>query len=483
MNIVTNTRSKIVAFAIQELGLELTPGQADLITAFERGGFSAAVWQIGRRGLKSTTADILALYDATARDGLRRYLLPGEPKISAIIAPRIEGSVQHIARCARLARNSPTLSAMIVAETTEALSFSNLSEIRAYPCSARSLRGDAWSCAITDELGHYVTTEEGNAAGDRILDAAVPALAQFGDDGWLINISTPRWRQGAFFKQVERAKSGRYPFMHYHHATTAEMNPRISAAWLEQQRQADPDLFAREFLAEFQDGVSSYLTSEDVFACVRAGVKTLPPQEGMGYVAALDPGHLVDRFAMAVAHRGADGPVVIDGVWTWHRAGHAATLDAVRDVAKAYGRPRMTTDQHAAVPIREGLHDRGIKVEYRPWTNERKADAFAALKVGLNTRTVSLPDDHDLIEELHALEARPSPAGFTRIAAAPGGHDDRAIVVAAVVGMLSKAARNVNFDPNVLGAFTRHGRVPWLSSGPEYSGGATVPGAAPSKWR
>ena len=138
---------------------------------------------------------------------------------------------------------------------------------------------------------------------------------------------------------------------------------------------------------------------------------------------------------MGVGHRDGD-EVVIDAVQTWHRGGHEATLDQVAELAKAYGVRRLRTDQFCAVPVQEGLARRGLQGDYIPWTNEGKANAFSRLKVALNTRSVELPDDAALIEELLALETRPTPGGNVRIAAAGGGHDDRAIVVAAVVDAL-----------------------------------------------
>jgi hypothetical protein len=47
-----------------------------------------------------------------------------------------------------------------------------------------------------------------------------------------------------------------------------------------------------------------------------------------------------------------------------------------------------------------------------------------------------LPRDDGLIQELCNLEARPTVGGFTRIAAAGRGHDDRAVAVAATVAQL-----------------------------------------------
>lgn len=116
-------------------------------------------------------------------------------------------------------------------------------------------------------------------------------------------------------------------------------------------------------------------------------------------------------------------------------------MDAVAGLAKEYGVRRLRTDQASPVPIREALKQRGLHVEYLPWTNESKGSAFARLKVALNVGGLEIPDDRELVEELCSLEARPTPAGYTRIAAAGQGHDDRAIVVAALAAELAPLRR------------------------------------------
>lgn len=225
------------------------------------------------------------------------------------------------------------------------------------------------------------------------------------------------------------------------------MNPAISARWLEQKRIEDPDLFAREFEARWIDGASSYLPSAEVVAAVRHGVNRLAPLPDVRYVGSLDPGHQHHAFAMAVAHLEPEySRVIVDGVWSWRRAGHEASLDAVAEVAKAYGIAKVTSDQHAPVPIREGLEKRGLQMDYRPWDNSMKADAFSAVKIRLNTSALELPDDQALIAELCSLEARTTPSGLTRIAAAGSGSDDLAVALAAAVHQLAVPRRKVRTD-------------------------------------
>ena len=440
---------QIAAFASRELGLTLTPAQAEMVETFEAGGFSDAVWQCGRRGGKSLVADVLAVYDATMRDHLREgRLRASEPRTAAIIAQNLDKAQRHVSNCLGLIRHSKRLSRMVVEETTDRITFGNGSVIQAYPCSARSIRGDAWSSVILDELGHYVTSDEGPAAGDRVYEAARPALAQFAGAGWCVAISTPLWKKGRFWTLVQQATSGRYPEFHYRHLDTATMNPTISADWLENERKRDPDLYLREYAAQFIDGASAYLCGEDVLGCKReTGI--LPPVQGRNvYEASIDPAFARDNFALCVAHR-EDGCTVVDGVWTWKRAGFEAVLDELTAILGRYRVRKARTDQFSEAAIREGLQKRGIEAIYEPWTQESKAEAFGRLKAAINTRSIEIPNDAELIEELCGLEARPTPGGKYRIAAAGSGHDDRATVVASVVAAIDAPAPGLLiFSPN-----------------------------------
>jgi hypothetical protein len=410
-----------------------------MLTEFEQGGFSQAAWVCGRRGGKSLLADVLVCYDAVVRDELRAMLRPGELRVAAIVAPRLEQAQAHIGNCARLLEQNPRLNQLVVSRTETEITLANRSVIRAYPCSARTVRGDAWSSAALDEFAHFFDSTDGPACGDRVWQAVLPAVSQFGDRGWVLALSTPRWRQGAFYALTERATSGRFTHIHHAHHSTGEMNPRIKKSWLEERRREDPDLYGREFLAEFIDGASSYLSSSDVVGAVRGGVGILSPQAGIRYVGMLDPAFERDSFTLAVGHKTEDS-VVIDGCWAWTRKGYEATLDEVAGVANAYRLHRLQTDQYAARPIVEGLTRRGFGVDVVAWNNPNKAEAFARLKVCLSTGTLELPDDCALVEELCALEARPTEGGATKIAASSRGHDDRAVAVAGCVFQLKRAS-------------------------------------------
>jgi hypothetical protein len=411
-----------------------------MVSEFEAGGYSECIWKCGRRGGKSTLADVIALYDCIARDSLRAFLLPDEPRIAGIVAQNQERARRHISRCRAWVRRNPRLRKMLVRDETDELGFSNGSSLVAYPCSSRALRGDAWSCAVLDELAHFVDSTDGPAAASNIYEAVSPALAQFADAGWLVSISTPGWQSGKFFELVQQAASGQYPSMYYASKTSIEMNPRLSAAWLDKQRIKDPDLYRREYLAEFT-AAGAFLDSVDVLGCVRRGSGVLPPVMTSSYSASIDPAFAADNFSLGIAHVDQGGTVIVDGCWVWSRGGFESTLDQVVEVCERYRIGVVRTDQFSSQAILEGLARRGVGCRVAPWDNMSKWQAYSRLKAGLASRQVQLPDDEGLVSELLTLEARPTRSGQTYIGARSGAKDDRASVIAALMDSTAPATR------------------------------------------
>lgn len=108
-------------------------------------------------------------------------------------------------------------------------------------------------------------------------------------------------------------------------------------------------------------------------------------------------------------------------------------LDEIAALAREYRVAEVISDQYAVIPIADGLRRRGVTLKPQPLSNELKADIFGALKRGINTSRVELLDDPALVAELQHLQVRPTPSGKPHIAAAPGFHDDLAMVVATLV--------------------------------------------------
>ena len=96
----------------------------------------------------------------------------------------------------------------------------------------------------------------------------------------------------------------------------------------------------------------------------------------------------------------------------------------------------------------EGLAARGLSVSEKPWTNETKVDAVAAVRRCLYSGRLEIPPTRELISELVTLEQRPTPSGRPRIAAPGGSHDDYATALLALVNELEAPSR-----PGILGVY------------------------------
>ena len=422
----------LVQFAAEHLGLELWPGQVDVLQRWEASGRKRAVLRLGRRSGKDLMAAVAAIKNAVV-DDYSGALRPGEQRFILVVATREQQAREFVRVVRELLSGAPDpdLAALVDvgASTSDEVAFRTGVTLRAMPCSSRSTRGMAASLVIFNESAHMQTDSEGFAAFRSVWRALVPSTAQFGARGYVMTLSTPLWPSGWFHSLCTAGEID--PDLFHIHRATWTMNPSITRESLTAEFIADPDGAEREYGAEFVSGEGAFLDPVELHALKRQS-GTLPPVEGNVYKGAVDPAFSRDAFALGIAHIDRDGPLVVDGVWAWNRAGFERTLDEVVEVAARYRVRTLRTDQFSSQAVVEGLQRRHMSCEAVPWNVENKWQAFSRLKALVRTRCIELPADDALLAELTHLEARPLPSGATRIAAAGAGHDDRAVVVAAL---------------------------------------------------
>jgi hypothetical protein len=392
-------------------------------------------------------AVVAAVYNATVPD-YSPYLRPGETRFIIVVANRDKQAQEFIRMVREVLAGpnvDPDLLALVDFEacTLEQIVFRNNVVIRAVPCSSRSTRGLACSLIILDESGHFQTDSEGVGAGKEVYQALAPSVAQFGEFGYIMFTSTPKWRSGLFWEQFKAGSDGIDPGLLVIKRTTWEMNPTISREDLEPEFRVNPDWANTEYGADFSTAEGAFLDPKDILAALRDS-GTLSPNPDLRYKCAIDPAFQKDAFSMAVAHKEQER-VIFDGIWVWIRQGYENTLDQVAAIAKRYGVRSVRTDQFSSQSVLEGLNKRKIECDVVPWDNANKFEAFTRLKAGLATRQLSLPNDDLIVQELMNLEAKPTVTGLVRIAASAGNHDDRATVIAALMDMLES-----DFGPIVI---------------------------------
>lgn len=440
----------LVRFAKEHLGVELYPRQKKVLFRWAKSRKRKSVLALGRRSGKDVMAAVAAIYNAVIED-YSRFLRPGEERFIVAVATRVEQARELIRVIKELLENAPDpdLASLVDTEasTLDEVVFRTGVTVRAMPCSSRSSRGLPISLLILNEAAHMMTTEDGYAAGKEVYRALQPSTVQFGDKGYVMVMSSPKWCSGIFWELFSAGMSGAAQDTFVAQHATWEMNPTITRESLEADFQADPDSARAEYGAEFIEGAGAYLPAAQIVTCRKKGRRSIAAADDVWYVAAADPAFAAggDAFTFCIGHRvgrGDDATIVIDFLQSWRGRrsplNSDKVLDEIAELARPYRVRRVISDQYAVVPLSDGLKKRGLKLVPQPLHNELKADIFGTLKRLLNLEAIELLDDPALVSELTNLQIRPTPSGKPHIAAAAGHKDDRAMVVATVAHALFK---------------------------------------------
>lgn len=382
----------------------------------------------GRRAAKSHTTAGNAVYLATVGAelyGLLDKLSHGERGVIAVVAVDRAQAKVVLSYIRGLLESSPILAQMIQKQDSEAIHLTNRVSIEVGTNSHRSVRGRTLLAAILDECAFF--RDDTSATPDvEVYRALVPGLATTG--GMLIGISSPYSRKGLLFNQW-RKHYGKNTDTLVIQAATTDLNPTIDRRVIEEAQADDPEAAKAEWFGQFRSDVSAFLPLEVVEAAVRPNRLELPPIEGVTYSAFVDPaGGGADEFCVAIGHR-EDDRLIVDVV----RARKGTPADIVSEYAsllKDYRISRCQSDRYAGSWPKDEFKRHGITVEQ---SAKPKSELYLDALSTFNSGQVELPPDDRLIKQFANLERRTARGGRDSIDHAPGGHDDRANVVAGLM--------------------------------------------------
>lgn len=208
-----------------------------------------------RQSGKSTIASLLAVHTALASAGA----------LVLLISPSLRQSSELFRKCSSWLGMMKTPPAMIEDNKLSA-TFDNGSRIVSLPSSQSTIRGfSAVDLLIEDEAAHV---------DDDLYKAVRPMLAVSG--GRLILASTPWGQRGHFYDEW---RDGGDVWQRV--ALKATDNPRITPAFLEEERRALGDAWYRsEYLCEFTDTTNSVFRSEDVRNALSGDTAYIPVSFG-----------------------------------------------------------------------------------------------------------------------------------------------------------------------------------------------------------
>jgi phage terminase large subunit-like protein len=248
-------RETLRYFAEELVGLELRPGQEQLISLIDSGieRYRLIVIRKGRRAGVTTCAALVAAWAGTVlAPHFHAFLRPKEHFFITIVATSQQQAQVALSFVKEFLLAFPLLAEEIVRETAHSVTLAGGCTIEAIPCSARASRGRANAMVILDEAAHFVDSQ-GNASLTAVMDALEPSLAQFGSLGLLLAISTPLDASGPFYDLDKQAASGQFPEMTSLHLPTPLAMPEL-AAETERERRRNERRYRREYLGEYTSG-------------------------------------------------------------------------------------------------------------------------------------------------------------------------------------------------------------------------------------
>ncbi len=404
---------------------------------------SEELWLVmGRRGGKSQAAGLLAVYEACFNDH-RDKLSPGEVATVMVLAADRKQAKVVFRYISGLLNGNPMLKRLIVREDKETIELNNRCVIEVTTASFRSVRGYTVAAVIADEIAFWRSDESANPDTE-ILRALRPAMATL--RGKLIALSSPYSKRGALWNTYRRHFGKASPVL-VAQAPTLTMNPTLPDKLVADALEDDASAAKAEYLAEFRDDLEQFITREVVEAAVRTSPLELPFNRAHRYHAFVDPaGGGQDEFCIAIGHH-EDEAIVVDVVRA-RRGTPAEIVAGYASLLASYRIKQVTGDKYAGSWPADEFKKHGI--DYHP-SEQPKSGLYLDLLPALTSGRVELPPDTRLINQISGLERRTSRAGRDSIDHGPGGHDDRANVVAGLVTTKHKSRydleRLVNGDP------------------------------------
>lgn len=317
------------------------------------------------------------------------------------------------------------LERMIVREDRESIELSNRTAIEVHTASFRAVRGYTVACCIADEVAFWRSEDSANPDFE-IINAIRPAMATL--DGRLVVLSSPHRKRGVLWEAYRRYYGKPGPVV-VAKAPSRTMNPNLAEHVVKQAMERDPEAAKAEYGGQFRSDLEAFIQREAVEACTRPQPLELPFIKRQKYFAFVDPaGGGQDEYTLAIGHK-EDSTVIVDvikarrGVPAEITAGYAALL-------LQYGIKKVKGDKFAGSWPGDEFAKHGI--QYEP-ADKPRSGLYLDLLPTLTSGNVELPPDDKLTNQLCSLERRTSQSGRDTIDHGPGGHDDRANVVAGLV--------------------------------------------------
>ena len=186
--------------------------------------FTEAALIVGRRGGKSRTLALIAVFLACFKD-YGPFLAPGEVATIAVLAADRSQARAIFRFCLGLLRAVPLLAPMISRSDAEQIVLTNRVVIEISTASFRSTRGYSYAAVLADEVAFWRSDETSANPDIEILRALRPGLASI-PGAMLMIASSPYAKRGELYGAFRRHYGKDDARVLVWKADTATMNPR-----------------------------------------------------------------------------------------------------------------------------------------------------------------------------------------------------------------------------------------------------------------
>lgn len=384
---------------------------------------------VGRRGGKSQCAALLAVYEAAFAD-YSASLAPGEVATIMVLAADRKQARSVMRYISGLVRANPMLERMVTREDRESIELTNRATIEVHTASFRAVRGYSVACCIADEVAFWRSEDSANPDYE-IINAIRSAMATL--NGKLIALSSPYSKRGELWNAYRRYY-GKLGDVLVARAPSRTMNPTLPESVVTRAMERDPEAARAEYLAEFRSDLSSFISREVISELTRSSPLTIPYDRSRSYMAFVDPaGGGQDEFCLAIGHE-SENRLIVDSLLA-RRGTPARIVDEFAGILKGYGIRTMTGDRYAGSWPADEFRRYGVILEP---SKKVRSDLYGDALQIINSGRCELPPDDKMLNQFVGLERRTSRSGKDTIDHAPGGHDDRANVIA---GLLAHGRR------------------------------------------
>jgi len=416
-------------------------------------GYEDVIVAAGRRSGKTVISALLCCYECLF-GGFDAQLKPGEHAFGMLLASTKKQALEGMHYCKALLRSfeKQVGTEVIINEKVEELELYNGLTISVMPVVNASIRGRQVAFAACDEVAFWRDQDAANPAAD-ILLALYPSKMP---SAKLIQISSAWAKWGWFFDLYTEHYGVEGDEILFVQAPTRALNPshRIGIVRkmgaLFKGRAEDPNL---EFEGEFKDVSEGFLPYDLIVQHMTRPAVTGPDGRHK-YVAFIDSAggarSTGDSYTLAIAHREADGRVIVDLVQeTKPPFDVVEVTKRYAEIVRRFGVWYVTSDNYASEFLTVAWREHGrMKVEKSPLS---ASELYLDLQQRLQSGLVELCEHETLKLQLQQLRVFREQGGRTRVdhVAYGSSHDDvsnacaGAVFVAANTNVAMSAAEEL----------------------------------------